>query len=63
MGGVKERDKMKENIENKIVELGKKYIPLLDQEIELATQQLDLTRRKHFDREKNKSFVKRMERE
>ncbi len=63
MGGVKERNKMKEHIENKIVELGKKYIPLLDQEIELATQQLELTRRKHFDREKNKSFVDRMERE
>lgn len=54
---------MKENLEKKIVELGSKYIPLLDQEIALAEKQLDYTRTKHFEREKNKSFVERMERE
>lgn len=54
---------MNQEIDQKIVELGNKYIPLLDQEIALAEKQLDYTRTKHFEREKNKSFAERMERE
>lgn len=54
---------MNQETENKLIQIANKYMPMLDNEIELAEKQLDYTRQKHFDREKNKSFVQRMERE
>lgn len=54
---------MDKKIETKIIELGNKYIPLLDSEIALAEKQLELTRQKHFDRKLNKVSTERMERE
>ena len=54
---------MNQETESKLMHVANKYMPLLDNEINLAEKQLDYTRQKHFDREKNKSFVQRMEKE